>query len=70
MLKFLNLSPYNSGSQSKSRRISNQPDYNQDRIIQQKHITCYISQVLKRGLQHHVVPNYYKLDLESSGNII
>jgi hypothetical protein len=36
MLKFLNLSPYNSGSQSKPRRILNQLAYNQDQIIQHK----------------------------------
>jgi hypothetical protein len=35
-----------------------------------QHITRYISQVLKRGLQHHGVANYYKPDLESSGSII
>jgi hypothetical protein len=39
--KFSNLSPYNSGSQSKSRRISNQLDYNQDRIIQ--HNTSHVT---------------------------
>jgi hypothetical protein len=41
MLKFLNLSPYNPGSQLKSWRISNQPDYNQDCIIQ--HNTSHIT---------------------------
>jgi hypothetical protein len=44
--------------------------YNQDRIIQHKHIIRYISQVLKRGLQHHGVANYYKPGLESSESII
>jgi hypothetical protein len=38
---FSNLSPYNPGSQLKSRRISNQPDYNQDRIIQ--HNTSHVT---------------------------
>jgi hypothetical protein len=43
MLKFLNLSPYNLGSQLKSRRISNQLTYNQDRIIQHNisHVTFH-----------------------------
>jgi hypothetical protein len=40
-LKFSNLSPYNPGSQSKPRRISNQLAYNQDRIIQ--HTTSYVT---------------------------
>jgi hypothetical protein len=35
------LSPYNPGSQSKPRRISNQLAYNQDRIIQ--HTTSYVT---------------------------
>jgi hypothetical protein len=41
MLKFSNLNPYNPGSQSKSRRISNQLAYNQDRIIQ--HNTSHVT---------------------------
>jgi hypothetical protein len=69
MLKFLNLSPYNPGSQSKSRGISNQLDYNQDRIIQHNtsHVTFH--KYLRRGLPHREVTNYYKPGLESSGTI-
>jgi hypothetical protein len=55
MLKFLNLSQYNFGSQSKLRRISNQLAYNQDRIIQHNtsHITFH--KYLNKTLQHHEV---------------
>jgi hypothetical protein len=41
MPKFLNLSPYNPGRQSKSWRISNQPVSNQDHIIQ--HNTSHVT---------------------------
>jgi hypothetical protein len=43
VLKFSNLSPYNPGSQSKPRRISNQLAYNQDRIIQHTHHTLHFT---------------------------
>jgi hypothetical protein len=52
MLKFSNLSPYNSGSQSKSRRISNQLVYNQDHIIQHTHHTLHFTSSSEVHLQH------------------
>jgi hypothetical protein len=54
-LKFSNLSPYNPGSQSKPRRISNQLAYNQDRIIQHNtsHVTFH--KYLIKSFQHHEV---------------
>jgi hypothetical protein len=51
-LKFLNLSPYNPGSQSKPRRISNQPFFNQDRIIQHTHHTLHFTSRAEVRLQH------------------
>jgi hypothetical protein len=52
MLKFLNLSPYNPGSQSKPRGISNQLFYNQDRIIQHTHHTLHFTSSSEVHLQH------------------
>jgi hypothetical protein len=61
-LKFSNLSPYNPGSQLKSRRISNQLAYNQDRIIQLN--TSHIFH--KYWIKSFTTPwsrNYYKPSL-------
>jgi hypothetical protein len=68
MPKFLNLSPYNSGSQSKSRKISTQLDYIQDRIIQ--HNTSHITfHKYLREAYNNRSRNYYKPGLENSGSI-
>jgi hypothetical protein len=52
MLKFLNLSPYNPGSQLKPQMISNQLFYNQDRIIQHTHHMLHFTSSLEARLQH------------------
>jgi hypothetical protein len=68
MLRFLNLSPYNSSSQSKPRRISNQLDYIQDRIIQHNSSTLqHFTNSSSRRLHPSESQIYYNTSPESSG---